>query len=71
MATVFKQIVMRHGAHSEPIESVAFSPDGTKIVSGSFDKTIKVWESGAKSAPNRSSLASTDHSCLASQPHSS
>ena len=29
------------------IRSVAFSPDGTKIVSGSADKTIKVWDSGA------------------------
>ena len=34
-------------AHSDWIRSVAFSPDGTKIVSGSWDKTIKVWESGA------------------------
>jgi len=34
-------------AHSKLIASVAFSPDGTKIVSGSYDKTIKVWESGA------------------------
>ena len=34
-------------AHSDGIRSVAFSPDGTKIVSGSFDKTIKVWDSGA------------------------
>ncbi len=33
-------------AHSEDINSVAFSPDGTKIVSGSDDKTIKVWDSG-------------------------
>ena len=31
-------------AHSSEIESVAFSPDGTKIVSGSGDKTIKVWD---------------------------
>jgi WD40 repeat protein len=29
------------------IYSVAFSPDGTKIVSGLYDKTIKVWDSGA------------------------
>jgi WD40 repeat protein len=34
-------------AHSNWVMSVAFSPDGTKIVSGSFDKTIKVWDSGA------------------------
>ncbi len=31
-------------AHSNNIMSVAFSPDGTKIVSGSCDKTIKVWD---------------------------
>jgi hypothetical protein len=39
---------------------VAFSPDGTKIVSGSADKTIKVWDSGApqalKIAPYRPKL---------------
>ena len=31
-------------AHSDYIRSVAFSPDGSKIVSGSDDKTIKVWD---------------------------
>ena len=31
-------------AHSDTIRSVAFSPDGTKIVSGSDDNTIKVWD---------------------------
>ena len=39
-------------AHSECINSVAFSPDGTKIVSGSFDKTITVWDSGAPEPSN-------------------
>ena len=34
-------------AHCDYVWSVAFSPDGTKIVSGSADKTIKVWDSGA------------------------
>ena len=34
-------------AHSDWIFSVDFSPDGSKIVSGSSDKTIKVWDSGA------------------------
>ena len=29
--------------HSYLVESVAYSPDGTKIISGSQDKTIKIW----------------------------
>ena len=47
-------------AHSALIRSVAFSPDGTKIVSGSDNRTIKVWDSGAREPSNRPSLAETD-----------
>jgi WD40 repeat protein len=47
----------KSNAHSSEIPSVAFSPDGTKIVSGSSDKTIKVWDSGAFWASNRLSFA--------------
>ena len=36
-------------AHSYSVNSVAFSPDGKTIVSGSNDKTIKVWDAGASS----------------------
>ena len=36
----------KQGAHSGNILSVGFSPDGTTIVSGSGDKTIKVWDAG-------------------------
>jgi WD40 repeat protein len=42
-------------AHSDWIRLVAFSPDGTKIVSGSDDKTIKVWDSG-ELLPSKSPL---------------
>ena len=31
-------------AHNNWVLSVAFSPDGSSIVSGSADKTIKVWD---------------------------
>lgn len=30
--------------HSRPVLSVSFSPDGKRIVSGSFDRTVKVWD---------------------------
>src|SRR5258708_430325 len=29
--------------HTSTVTSVAFSPDGTLMVSGSFDKTLKLW----------------------------
>ena len=48
-------------AHSSSVYSVAVSPDGTKIVSGSEDKTIKDWDLGAPRSPqNCPSLANTD-----------
>ena len=55
--------------HSNYITSVVFSPDGTKIVSGSWDQTIKVWDSGAPRAQNRPSLVKTDACWLAWQAH--
>ena len=61
----------RKNAHSHWVTSVAFSPDGKTIVSGSYDKTIKVWDAGALAAQNRLSLVKSDRSCLALQAHSS
>jgi WD40 repeat protein len=29
--------------HTDAVSSVGFSPDGQRIVSGSYDKTIRVW----------------------------
>ena len=36
----------KQSAHSREVASVAFSPDGATIVSGSADQTIKVWDAG-------------------------
>ena len=47
-------------AHSRVINSVAFSPDGTKIVSACNGGTIKVWDFSAQEPSNRPSFAKTD-----------
>ncbi|MFM7737929.1 MAG: WD40 repeat domain-containing protein, partial [Planctomycetota bacterium] len=33
--------------HEERVQSVAFSPDGTRIVSGSGDSTLKLWDAAS------------------------
>ena len=30
--------------HSDWVQSVAFSPDGTRVVSGSQDRLVKIWD---------------------------
>ena len=39
----------KESAHSDCVRSVAFSPDGKTIVSGSGDQTLKVWDAGTPS----------------------
>ena len=50
-----KMLSEKTNTYRDIIRSVAFSPDGTKIVSGSDDGTIKVWDSGAP-LPSKSPL---------------
>ena len=60
LADKLVQLSEKTNAHSDCIRSVAFSPDGTKIVSGSDDQPNKVWDSGVLCPQNRPSLAKTD-----------
>ncbi|KAH7925654.1 hypothetical protein BV22DRAFT_991133, partial [Leucogyrophana mollusca] len=32
--------------HTQPVQSVAYTPDGRFIVSGSEDKDIRIWDVG-------------------------
>jgi WD40 repeat protein len=32
-----------HG-HTDVVRSIALSPDGKRVVSGSYDKTIRIWD---------------------------
>jgi WD40 repeat protein len=38
------EILARLAGHEDHLRSLAFSPDGTMIVSGSRDKTVRIWE---------------------------
>ena len=44
LADKLEVLSAKTNAHGGWVMSVAFSPDRTKIVSGSDDKTIKVWD---------------------------
>ena len=47
MADTLELKAEKQNAHSDDIRSVGFSPDGKTIVSGSDDRTLKVWAAGA------------------------
>lgn len=38
------QLVLDTGGHMATINSIVFTPDGRQLVSGSIDKTIRVWD---------------------------
>jgi len=53
----------KQSAHSREVTSVAFSPDGATIVSGSFDTTIKVWDAGVSALTLLTPEPKPDCSC--------
>jgi hypothetical protein len=46
-ASEFSANVMSLAGHTRGVKSVSYSPDGKQIVSGSWDKTIKVWDAAS------------------------
>ncbi len=38
------KLIEKLESHKDSVYSVAFSPDGKYLVSGSLDKTLKIWE---------------------------
>jgi len=45
-----KQRPVAQTGHSSPVNSVAFSPDGKILASGSDDRTIKLWDAATGAA---------------------
>jgi len=40
-----KLLASRAKAHDDAVSSIAFAPDGKTLVSGSWDRTVKTWDS--------------------------
>merc|ERR1740130_1309453 len=51
----------KQSAHSSTVASVAFSPDGKTIVSGSWDRTIKVWDAASLELKAEKQSAHSDY----------
>jgi glucose repression regulatory protein TUP1 len=50
--------------HKDSVYSVAFSPDGRHLVSGSLDKTIKMWELNNGGFYNRAGVQPKSGKCI-------
>lgn len=54
--------------HEGPISSLAFTPDGRMLVSGSWDKTIRTWNVFDRSQSSESLQLTSDILCVAVRP---
>lgn len=65
------QLLDRLSGHEGPISTLAFTPDGANLASGSWDRTIRVWSIFSRSQSSEPLQLTSDLLCIAVRPDSS
>ncbi|KAF1918682.1 WD40-repeat-containing domain protein [Ampelomyces quisqualis] len=64
------QLLDRLSGHQGPVSSLAFSPDASTLVSGSWDKTVRIWNIFARTQTSEPLQLMADILCVAFRPDS-
>lgn len=64
------QLLDRLTGHEGPVMTLAFSPDGSTLISGSWDRTVRVWSIFARSQTSEPLQLQSDVTALAVRPDS-
>jgi periodic tryptophan protein 2 len=64
------QLLDRLSGHEGPVSSLAFAPDGSTLVSGSWDRTVRLWNIFARTQTSEPLQLMADVLCVAFRPDS-
>lgn len=64
------QLLDRLAGHEGPVVSLSFAPNGGLLVSGSWDKTVRIWDVFARSQTTESLQLQSDVLCVKFRPDS-
>lgn len=65
------QLLDRLSGHEGPIATLAFTPDGSTLASGSWDRTIRLWSIFSRTQSSEPLQLTSDLLCIAIRPDSS